>query len=85
MPQVNLVPVETDRGFLRADFQDLNGDACSIQESSRILGGAIWLGMNAGSHSPRNEYCLARMHLDREMALALIPVLQRFAETGRIG
>jgi hypothetical protein len=37
--------VETNRGFRRGDFEDANGEACSIQESSAAEAAFIWLGV----------------------------------------
>ena len=45
---MTISPIATDRGFLRADFLDANGDACSIQESSVATESMIWLGQNEG-------------------------------------
>lgn len=77
-----------DRGFLRDDFRDTLGVDCSIQESSLSVSGAIaphlWLGRNKGHHTPDGMVCLARMHLDRETAAALIPLLQHFVDYGRL-
>lgn len=70
----------TNRGFMRAEFTDYNGDACSIQESSIATDHLLWLGLNTGTHHMGE--CLARMHLTREMAADLIPLLQRFVDTG---
>lgn len=48
-------PGKTIRGFGRIDFLDVNGVACSLQQSSAILGNnyydrpgasAVWLGCN---------------------------------------
>ena len=77
---MNLQP--TSRGFLRADFRDLYGKACSIQESSLADEPALWLGVNDGSHHHLTCDCLARMHISQELAGELIPMLQRFVETG---
>jgi hypothetical protein len=63
----------TDRGFLRADFEDLYGNDCSIQESSLASEDAIWLGVG-------NK----RMHLSREQAKSLLPYLHTFVETGSL-
>lgn len=71
-------------GFLRADFIDANGDACSIQESSSATEPLLWLGQNSGTHHPTGK-CLARMHLSQEHVRELLPLLQRFAETGALG
>ena len=73
----------TDRGFLRADFADANGDACSIQESSVATEALIWLGQNKGTHLATGE-CLARMHLSQTHVIALLPLLQHFATTGEL-
>ena len=70
----------TPRGFMRADFSDRYGAKCSIQESSLATEDALWLGCNEGSH--HRGQCSARMHLTREMAATLIPLLQHFVDTG---
>lgn len=36
----------TNRGFMRGEFADSKGVACSIQESSLATESAIWLGCN---------------------------------------
>lgn len=74
---VPAAPVEinaTNRGFSRGEFTDLYGKSCSIQDSSLAMADAIWLGVHEN-----------RMHLSREHAAALLPVLQRFVDTGTIG
>jgi len=81
----------TLRGFAHAEFTDLYDTPCSIQDSSLATEDAIWLGVDhinarhwekvAGSDL---EHIPARMHLSREMAAELIPILQRFVETGSI-
>lgn len=62
---------KTDRGFPFATFTDLYDRPCSVQESSLATADAIWLGVDG-----------SRMHLSREMVDALIPMLQRFVDTG---
>ena len=64
---------KTERGFARCDFVDRYGFQCSIQESSLATEYAIWLGVTEN-----------RMHLTQEMAEALIPLLQKFVETGEL-
>jgi len=71
----------TERGFMRADFEDLYGSKCSIQESSLADDYAIWLGVHEGSPEYRNTNS-HRMHLNREQVEALLPLLQRFVDTG---
>lgn len=86
----------TGREFIRGDFKDGNGVACSIQESSAAEKPYLWLGCNepnpqqfpgngTGWHPyalPDNVHCTTRMHLTQEHAAALIPLLQRFVEHG---
>lgn len=84
-PKLDIKP--TNRGFMRADFRDANGDACSIQESSAMRdegGELLWLGQNSGTHHHVTGDCLARMHVDRPMAATLARVLIHFAKTGRL-
>ena len=61
----------TPRGFLRGEFTDRYSELCSIQESSLATEGCIWLGTSE-----------SRMHLTRELAADLIPLLERFVERG---
>lgn len=82
---------QTVRGFTHADFTDLYGEACSIQDSSLATADAIWLGVDhvnarrmASVVGVDLERLPARMHLSREMAAELIPLLQRFVDTGSI-
>lgn len=81
----------TSRGFLHADFTDLYGEACSIQDSSLATTDAIWLGVDhvnakemASVVGIDPERIPARMHLSRELAAELLPLLQRFVDTGSI-
>lgn len=88
----------TERGFQRADFTDRYGEACSIQESSLATEDAIWLGVNDPRPKvcvpgegwkevplPEGTFFSGRMHLTREQVAELIPLLQRFVDTGRLG
>lgn len=80
--EIKLEP--TPRGFARADFVDSNGESCSLQESSLATEAHIWLGCNnnAPVHHVTNEPLSPRMHLSQADVQALLPHLQRFAETG---
>jgi hypothetical protein len=73
-----------DRGFLRADFKDRNGEDCSMQESSIATEQCIWLGQNEGTHHHVTGDCLARMHLNRKMAREIGLALLHFADTGEL-
>jgi len=88
----------TARGFGLIEFEDRNGVACTLQESSAADVGSIWLGCEDADprHLVPGEGWLpyklipvevqfnTRMHLTREQVAALLPVLQQFAETGSL-
>lgn len=78
---IDLAPAN-DRGFLKGNFRDQYGQSCSIQKSSLATEDCIWLGADDITTAPGCEPFNTRMHLNREMAAALIPLLQRFADTG---
>lgn len=73
----------TSRGFKRADFYDLYGSHCSIQESSLATEDAIWLGVHEGSPQYENQES-SRMHLTQDQVKALLPSLKKFVKTGRL-
>jgi hypothetical protein len=62
---------KTNRGFAIAEFIDRYGEKCSIQKSSLATENCIWLGVHEN-----------RMHLTPKMVANMLPLLQRFAETG---
>ncbi len=71
----------TDRGFKYAEFTDLYGSECSIQESSLATEPALWVGVDV----PFKQYSnldSTRMHLTQEMARDLISLLELFVEKG---
>lgn len=87
----------TSRGFALVEFRDTNGVECSLQQSSIATDDRIWLGpsdpnpkrlvYNEGwlpTELPDDVQCTTRMHLDREQAAALIPLLQHFVDTGTL-
>lgn len=75
----------TPRGFSRADFKDLYGAPCSIQASSLATDDAIWLGCDELGIEPVSKEPFAqRMHLNREQVASLLPILERFVETGEL-
>lgn len=63
----------TTRGFLFTEWLDTMRQRCSLQKSSVADEDRIWLGVE--------DY---RMHLNQEMVAALLPLLQRFVETGEL-
>lgn len=89
---------ENPHGFAVGEFLDFYDTLCSIQKSSLADEDCIWLGVNepnakilpgdgTGWHDyplPPNVTCTTRMHLNREQVAALLPILQRFVETGEV-
>jgi hypothetical protein len=69
--------VKTGRGFVIYEFKDRCDENCSLQKSSLATEDAIWLGIDLQDASKR-------MHLTVEQVQELIPVLQKFVETGEI-
>jgi hypothetical protein len=80
MPKIKINA--TSRGFLRGEFKDRYGEACSIQESSLATESCIWLGCDHETVDKQGAPCGARMHLTQELATELIPLLQHFVDTG---
>jgi hypothetical protein len=68
-------PKVTDKGLIKISFADYYGDPCHIAESSLIEEEVIWIGV---ADAPK------KMLLAREDVAALLPVLQRFVDTGEI-
>ena len=77
---------ETDRGFIRGDFDDFYGSRCSIQESSLATDAALWLGVLEGSKDYRsdNDRLSYRLHLNQKQGAELIPLLEYFVKTGEL-
>ncbi len=73
----------TKKGLLRAEFQDRFGATCSVQESSFQDEDCLWLGVEVDIYG--NEIAGGRMHMTRETAKRLIPILRYFARTGKLG
>lgn len=61
----------TRMGFCK--FLDRDGETCSLQKSSLATDVCIWLGC-----APN------RMHLTQQMVADMLPLLQRFVETGEL-
>jgi hypothetical protein len=89
----------TQRGFTVGHFIDRFGNKCSLQKSSLATEDAIWFGIddpkltifeNEGmgkyiiTDMPKTFSVDSRMHLTREQVAELLPILQRFVETGEI-
>jgi hypothetical protein len=89
----------TQRGFTIGNFIDRYGNQCSVQKSSLATEDAIWLGIDnpkltVFQDKQKGKYIItdmpetfsvdSRMHLTREQVAELLPILQRFVETGEI-
>ena len=87
----------TSRGFAFYDFEDRYGAKCSIQESSLATEEAIWLGCDDADpkvlvpgkgwqpvNMPEGYIANTRMHLTVDQVAELLPILQRFVNTGKI-
>ena len=80
---------KNERGFAYGEFDDFYGKKCSIQKSSLATRDAIWLGVSntgprMGNYSKNRNVEYWRMHLTKKEVKALLPVLQKFVETGEI-
>ena len=86
----------TSRGFGIIEFKDRYGVECNIQKSSLASENAIWFGAKeiglremslGGWKSVVLDYDYIannRMHLTQDQVKALLPTLQRFADTGEL-
>lgn len=70
---MELTKTTTERGFQLIEFTDRTGEICSIQVSSLATENAVWFGTD---HN--------RMHLTTDHLKELLPVLQKFVETGEL-
>lgn len=66
----------TSRGFQLIEFSDINGEACSLQQSSLAIyeqpgTSAVWLGVGEN-----------RMHLNVDMVSNLVDVLSAWLKSG---
>jgi hypothetical protein len=76
-----------NQNFAYAKFEDRYKQKCSIQKSSIATEDCIWLGVDVGipvELGGTGDEIMGRMHLTQDMAAELIPILQRFVETGEI-
>lgn len=88
----------TNRGFGLYEFVDRCGSECSLQKSSSAIKECIWLGVTDAKvqefvpngvgwrdvQLPKDALISSRMHLSQEQVKELLPILQKFAETGEI-
>jgi hypothetical protein len=90
---------KNQRGFENGKFKDSYDNQCSIQKSSSAMDDFIWLGIDnpkltvfkdetMGQYLettlPKNWKVNSRMHLSREQVTELLPILQKFVETGKL-
>ena len=86
----------TQRGFTRAEWDDLYGNRCSLQKSSSAMYDAVWLGISDPEINvmvdggwkavavPEGAVIHSRMHLSQKMVRDMLPALQYFAEHGEL-
>lgn len=98
----------TQRGFSLYEFDDSNGEGCTVQKSSSASEPKIWLGITdpnpiikaqdakrleistsvewgwVGYPLPKGVEISTRIHLNQEQVAELIPILQKFVDTGEI-
>lgn len=87
------------RGFENGKFKDSYDNECSIQKSSLATEDCIWLGIdkpkltvfeneNMGKYIetvlPKTWMVHSKMHLSREQVAELLPMLQKFVDTGEL-
>lgn len=98
MPKIKIK--KTERGFAIGEFTDDHDVPCTIQKSSLATEDAIWLGcaelgvkvFDAGKGwvdyefpDPSTKYIgNNRMHLTRKQVRDLLPLLNKFVETGEL-
>ncbi len=90
---------KTVRGFEYHEFKDSNDSMYTIQKSSWAEDDAIWFGIDkpkltifedgnkgkyVNSKLPENWMVSSRMHLSRKQVAELLPILQKFVDTGEI-
>ena len=85
---------KTNRGFDIINFEDRNGNKCSLQKSSIATEDCIWLGCDDADpkvlkdgrwqsvEMPEEYIANTRMHLSREQAEELLPYLVNFVNSG---
>lgn len=96
MPK-ELAVEENERGFSVISFVDDYGLQCSLQKSSSAEAEKIWLGVDEPQLKylvkgegwkdfilPEGVEAFGWMHLTQDQVKALLPHLQRFAETGEL-
>lgn len=67
---------KTERGFDLITFEDRYANPCNIQKSSLATEEAIWFGFSG----PDGD----RMHLTQHQVARLLPILQKFVDTGEL-
>lgn len=81
---------ETGRGFALVEFKDMYQQGCSLQKSSLADRHAVWLGVdNTGPeikdiNGKVNSDVGVRMHLTQDQVYELLPILQKFVDTGEL-
>jgi hypothetical protein len=90
---------KTQRGFENTKFKDSYDNECSIQKSSAAADDYIWIGIDnpkltvfedekmgkyINTIMPKKWMVDSRMHLSRKQVAKILPILQKFVETGEL-
>ena len=77
---------KTSRGFDLVTFKDRYDQPCSLQKSSIATEDCIWFGIHEQIDLYTKEVVGPgqRMHLSQDQVKELLPLLQRFIDTGEI-
>ena len=77
---------KTSRGFALITFKDMYEQPCSLQKSSIATEDCIWLGVHDQIDLNTKEVVGpgVRMHLTQDQVKELLPLLQKFVDTGDI-
>lgn len=88
--------VKTGQGRKVYPFKDSNNVECTIQESEKDFIPSIWLGCNQPNprtmtpfgwvtvELPKGTHCNTRMFLSQSQVQSLLPLLRKFARTGKL-
>ncbi len=73
-----------NQGQVLLAFKDHCEAECNIQKSSLESLNAIWIGPGGSDLTPEELTLTTRMLLDQDQVETLIPILQRFVDTGEL-
>lgn len=81
MDKVEIANITLDKRSNKVSFEDNYKQQCSLQKSNAALENKIWFGVDKDVNGKTVN---GRMHLSQEEIKALLPYLQKFADTGEL-